>query len=146
MGNEEAGETAKEGGGRLCLLLPFVSFHKPTRWFTPPCSGSIVLPPIVGGGKFLFKWGRWYSPGCPFLSILNGGGGIHAAPHFFPFQTGTACGIHAAPQFPSVSEQGGSANPTRCPPFYFISNGGGVNPTRCPGFFLFAPYEGGILY
>ena len=87
MGNEEAGETAKEGGGRLCLLLPLVSFHKPMRWFTPPRSGSIVLPPVVGGGKFLFKWGWWYSPCRPFLSILNGGSCIRH-PRFFLFQTG----------------------------------------------------------
>ena len=138
MGNEEAGETAKEGGGRLCLLLPFVSFHKPTRWFTPPHSGSIVLPPIVGGGKFLFKWGQWYSPcrpflsilnggGCihrpPFLSISNGGGGIHAAPRFFPFQTGTACGIHAAPQFPSVSNGGAARIPLAAPHFISFQTG-----------------------
>ena len=127
------------------------------------CSRSALLSPfhpiakttlfIGGGGIFIQTGAREFHTLPPFLSILNGGGRIHAAPRFFLFRTGAVVftpppvsfrfergrSYSHRPLFLSI-ENGGSVNPTRCPSFISVSNGGSVIPTRCP---LFLPVSNG---
>ena len=114
------------GGREIFIQMGAVVFTPPPVSFHFERGRLYSLPPV----SFYFERGWWYSRRPLFLSISNRDSMWHSR----------------CPPIPFCFEWGGSANPTRCPPFYFISNGGGVNPTRCPGFFLFAPYEGGILY
>jgi len=58
IGNDEGGETAREGGGSSCPLLPVFLFQKPTsrRENHTPAHSSSIIPPGCGG-EFLFKRG-----------------------------------------------------------------------------------------
>jgi hypothetical protein len=121
MGNEDAGETAREGGGRSCLLLPFFhcSFRTGAALAAPylffsfqtgaahaaPFSfhffssgGSTCCPRLL---SFLFERGQRSPPPFRFISLRTG---QHLLPPclFFLFRTGTA---HAAPRFVSLPPQ-----------------------------------------
>jgi hypothetical protein len=137
MGNEEAGETEREGGGHSCLLLPFfhcsfrtgaahaapVSFRFFSNGGSTCCPrffsflferGSTCCPRVF---SFCFERGR-HTP-SPILFVPNGGS--TRCPHFFRFRSGAAC-IPQLPQSLSVSN-GGSVYPTRRPLFLSVRPG-----------------------
>jgi hypothetical protein len=74
-GNEEAGETAGEGGGRSCPLLPF--FHPRSQRGGVKLTRLLVRarlsPPNGGGGFFhgsIDNGAARYPPAAPFRACL----------------------------------------------------------------------------
>ena len=74
-GDEDAGETAGEGGGCSSPPLPCFSYQKPTRQcknYAPPRSSSIISPEWQGG--FIFRnvddGAVWYPHTTPFRAVL----------------------------------------------------------------------------
>jgi hypothetical protein len=106
MGKEEAGETAREGGGHASSF-PLFSFFISNR-------GSTRCPHV-----FSFYFERGQQVAAPMFLFIS-------------FRTGAA--LAAPVSFLFVFERGGSVNAaTRCPHFFSVFNrGGSVNPTRCP--------------
>jgi hypothetical protein len=98
MGKEEAGETAREGGGHASSF-PLFSFFISNR-------GSNRCPISL-----LFERGQHLLPPCLFISFRTGA--ALAAPMSFHFISNG--GSKCCPRvFSFRFEQGGSVNPTRC--------------------------------
>jgi len=147
MGNEEAGETAREGGGRASSF-PLFSFFISN-------GGSTCCPRFF---SFRFERGQHLLPPCLFISFRTGAasaapvsflfisnGGSIRCPCFFSFRFER--GQHTLPPFLSISN-GGGVQPTcrhrffRLPPVSLpcsIDKRGGVKPTRHRRFFRLPP-------
>ena len=142
MGKEEAGETAREGGGHASSF-PLFSFFISNRGSTC-CPISLLFK--QGQHSLLlclfisFQTGAALAAPVSFLFILNGQGGQHVGfmlPPFLSVLIGGSVYPHAAP-FLSVSN-GGSVYHTRRPLFLSVLTGDSMKLTRCPHFMFFTP-------